>query len=207
MGRFGAVLIILAVSTFFAAGVARAQSPEWLVPRWGVGESALDAALGDRLTRLDPGLAYADSIVTRSIRRVEIGGVEFVVLYQMARDDGGLAGILLTRGRLPATVGLYERAAAALEDLHGQADESCAAPGGAGRPLVRARSWGRAGWSLRIAYTAFTDSTIDSDPNAERDPLTVRERSEGYKKPIAPSLTARYAPPDQAPGGTCAVAD
>jgi hypothetical protein len=203
MARFGAVVGLLVL---FASGVARAQTPDWLMPRWGAGEAALDAALGDRLTRLEPGLVYADATVTRSIRRIEFGGVDFVLLYQMDREGGGLSGILLTRGRLPATAAQFARAADAFERLHGPADESCEAAGGAGRPLVRARIWNGADWTLRLAYTAFTDSTIDSDPNAEPDPLTSRERSEGYKKPISPSLTARYAPPDSGAKGACAVA-
>lgn len=197
MGRWRRTIRVLTVCvTLFAAGSGAARPvdlPGWGDTRWGMDETALGAALGDRLQRLPGPLDYGDAYADRAIEGVEVGGVPFRAIFQINRSDGRLKQVLLEhRG---AAVEDARAVIAATEAAFGPPDRVCAAGDeeASGRLELR---WRFPTTSVHIVRLDFTRAPLLlDDPNSDDGPLVLgRERRRIDPGDLPRRLLIRYFP-------------
>ena len=126
--------------------------------RWGESEADLLQRFAGRATRLPWRLDYGDSYAEIVLRDQPVGGLRFLVFFQMDKKTGGLTRIQLERPHHGVNPPAFRAALNELAAEYGPADRQCAQPASPknGYQAAAAREWRRAGTVIRAIFRDTT---------------------------------------------------
>ncbi len=165
-----AALLLVAI----AHQAAAADVTGWRAARWGMTDAELVAAFGPALKRLPGRWQYGGAFAERALFGVELGGLEFMALFQMNQATGRLQQVLLERRGAQATPAAYDRMMAALEATYGPAEDLCLTPHPDGALRRLSLRWRFATTTIQATWLHFlTTALLFEEPDTERrfDPL------------------------------------
>ena len=197
----------LLTAQFGGSGRASEDVVGWRLAHWGMTVAELDDAFGGALNQLTTPITYKDAYVSRVLSDVEIADRSFIALFQMAESGGALQQVLLVRPRDLATRAGFDAAVASLTAAHGRPMRACETAGVGGTARMLGRTWVFPTTTIHATFVDDRAPIITEDPFTDPDPLTNRERRQGYKARPPPRLALRYHPSartDLSAVGACA---
>jgi len=182
-----------------------AAAAEWQAPAFGQTLAQLDAAFSGRLTVIPPRI-YGPFMAERMLRRVEVAGMPFDVLFQHDPATGRLAQVL-AQSRLRAPTGANYRSIASVLS-RGAPAASCAREASGGLPARAETVWTAGGRTTRVSWFDFNSGAMAAeDPNTAADPLQSRAaRSRNNPQALPRRIVVRIAPAAAGDGPDCGPA-
>ncbi|MGD1877804.1 MAG: hypothetical protein ACFB13_09915 [Kiloniellaceae bacterium] len=149
----------------------------WEATRWGMTESEVEQALGDRVTRLPGRWLYGGAYADLAVEDVEIGDLAFTAYLQMNAQTHRLQQVLLERRRRGALPSAFETLIDTLQKIYGPPGEDCAQAKSGGQPLDYQLTWRFSTTTIHAKFLDFSTTAVFSrDPEAEIDPLVIERK-------------------------------
>jgi hypothetical protein len=175
--RSSAVLLLGLAVLGSRTADARDDVAGWDVLRWGMTETQIEAALGDRATHLPGRWLYGNAYADLAVEDVKVGGLAFTAYLQMNAQSGRLQQVLLERRRIGALPAAFEELIASLEKQYGAAGTDCAQAKTGGEPLDYQLTWRFPATTIHAKFLDFSTTAVFSrDPQAEIDPLIIERK-------------------------------
>ena len=168
----------------------------WRAARWGMSEADLEAAFGERLTRLPGRWQYGGAHAERALFDVRLGDLDFTAYFQMNDTTGRLQQVLLERRGPDAGPDGFRHLVAALEERYGPPAAACSLAGSPAVPLRARALWRFATTTIQAGIFDFNSTNLlYDDPNSDIDPLQPAfERRRINRRTLPRRIVLRFHP-------------